>query len=151
MRVERILVATDFSDNGQNAFARACDLARQTGAKIYLLHVQEESSLRIAIKEGLLEEGSTDEEVRAAVQRLIQERLTATLESVDRTGLEIESAYQRGDPKMVVVEYAAQVNADIVALGRRGITLMERVVGSVTECMIRKSPCPVLVVRREHK
>ena len=34
------LLPTDFSENSQVAFERACGLARQLGAKLYLLHIQ---------------------------------------------------------------------------------------------------------------
>ena len=50
MRIERILVPTDFSENSQVAFERAYSLARQLGAKLYVLHIQDGSVLRTAIK-----------------------------------------------------------------------------------------------------
>lgn len=39
MRVAKVLVPTDFSENAQAAFENGCELARQLGAKLYLLHV----------------------------------------------------------------------------------------------------------------
>src|SRR5438093_11767786 len=64
MSIKTILVPTDFSEHAQRAFERACDLAGQVGAKVYLLHVQTESALRTAIKEGLVDGASTDEELK---------------------------------------------------------------------------------------
>jgi nucleotide-binding universal stress UspA family protein len=153
--IKTILVPTDFSEHAQRAFERACDLARQLGAKLYLLHVQTEGALRIAIKEGLLETCSTDEEIQNAVEQLIGQRFSKTLSGVDTSHLAIEHTSRRGDPGGLIPAYAQAIGADLVVVGRRGAGLIEdmraAVIGSVTESVIRKSPCPVMVVRREHK
>ena len=44
-----------------------------------------------------------------------------------------------------------KINAYLLVVGRRGVSLINRVVGHVTDSVIRKSPCPVVIVRREHK
>jgi universal stress protein A len=150
MYIKTILVPTDFSENAQNAFQRACDLARQTGAVIHLLHVQEESTLRTAIKEDLLADYTDDEALEAAVGQLNRQRLSEMTAGIDRSEIHIESLARRGDPKVVISDYAKEIHADITVIGRRGMSLIERVVGSIAESIIRKSPCPVLVVRREH-
>ena len=154
MIIKRILVPTDFSEHAQRAFERACDLARQLEAKIHLLHIASENALRIAIKEGLIANCSTDEEVHSAVEKLIEERFAKTLSSVDTSGLALEHTWRRGDPIAAIPAYATEIGADLVVVGRRGSGLIEgvraAVVGSVTEGLIRKSPCPVMIVRREH-
>lgn len=154
MSIKTILVPTDFSEHAKRAFERAYDLATQLGAKVYLLHVQMESSLRIAIKEGLLGENSTDEVIREAVAQLIAQRFSQTLSGVDRSVVEIEYTCRRGEPCAATIAYALEIGADLVVVGRRGTGLIEEmrvaVIGSVTEGLIRKSPCPVMVVRREH-
>ena len=154
MSIKTILVPTDFSEHAHRAFERACDLAGQLGAKIYLFHVQTESALRTAIKEGLLGEASTDEEVLTAVSQSIEERFSQTLSAVDRAQISIEHSSRRGDPDAVIPAYAEEIGADLIVIGRRGSGFMNEVratvIGSVTEGVIRKSPCPVMVVRLEH-
>jgi universal stress protein A len=154
MSIKTILVPTDFSEHAQRAFERACDLAAQIGAKLYLIHVQTESALRTAIKEGLLGEASTDEEVLTTVSQLIEERFSHTLSAVDHAQISIEHISRRGDPDAVIPAYAEEIGADLIVIGRRGAGFMDEVraavIGSVTEGVIRKSPCPVMVVRREH-
>ena len=151
MRIQIILVPVDFSENSQVAFETAYDLALQLGAKLYVLHVQDESALRIAIKEGLLGQCSTDEELQAAVERLTEERFSKMLSSVDISKVAIEHMSRRGDSDREIVAYAREIEADMIVMGRRGAGLISAVLGSVTESVIRKSPCPVLVVRLEHK
>ena len=153
--IKTILVPTDFSDHAQRALERACDLAGQLGAKLYLLHVQTESSLRTAIKEGLFDVATTDEEVREAVSQLIEGRFSQTLSAVDCSQAAIEHTSRRGDPDSVISMYAEEVGADLIIMGRHGAGFIDEVraavIGSVTEAVIRKSPCPVMLVRREHK
>ena len=154
MSIKTILVPTDFSEHAQRAFESACDLAAQLGAKLYLLHVQADSALRTAIKEGLLDGARTDEELQDAVSQLIEERFSQTLCAVDHSQTQIEHISRRGDPDSVIPAYAQEIGADLIVIGRRGAGFMNEmraaVIGSVTEGVLRKSPCPVLVVRREH-
>jgi universal stress protein A len=151
VQIKNILVAIDFSENAQAAFDVACDLARQLGARLYALHVQDENTLRTAIREGLLDDCATDEELEAAVKKLNEDRLTNLISQANTADVEIERILRRGDPRSIIVDCAAKANADIVVVGRRGVSLIDRVVGHVTDSVIRKSPSPVVVVRREHK
>ena len=155
MPIKTILVATDFSDNAHVAFEKAFDLAGQLGAKLHLLHVQNESTLRIAIKEGLLRDDSTDEELQVEIGRLIEERCSRVLAGCDAPGGPIEHLSRRGEPEVVIVRYAREINADLVVVGLRGAGLSglikSAVMGSIAESVLRKSPCPVMVVRLDHK
>lgn len=154
MSIKTILVPTDFSAHAHRAFERACDLAEQLGAKLHLLHVQGGSVLRTAVQEGLLGDASTDGELERAVEQLIHQRFSETLSGAGHSQIAVECVSRRGDPGAVTVAYANEIGADLVVVGRRGSGLIEgigaAVIGSVAETLIRKSPCPVLVVRREH-
>ena len=153
--IKTILVPTDFSEHAQRAFERACDLAGQLGAKVHLLNVQTEGALRTAVKEGLIDGASTDEELQNAVEQLIAQRFSQTLCAVDRSQIAIECASRRGETSAVILAYAGEISADLIVIGRRGSGLIDEmraaVIGSVTESVIRKSPSPVMVVRREHR
>ena len=155
MSIKTILVSTDFSENAQVAFEKACELAVLLGARLHVLHVQDASSLRIAIKEGLLDSCDTDEAIRAAVERLTMERFARVLAQADCGELEITHLSRRGDAAHQTLAYAKEVGADMIVIGRHGegvlSNLISAVLGSVAEVIIRKSPCPVLVVRRDHR
>jgi nucleotide-binding universal stress UspA family protein len=155
MSINTILVSTDFSDNAQVALEKACELAGLLKAKLHVLHVQDESSLRIAIKEGLLDSCETDEAIRAAVERLTEERFAQMFAQADCAGLEIIHLSQRGEAAAQTLAYAKRINADMIVIGRHGEgvlgNIISAVLGSVAEVIIRKSPCPVLVVRRDHR
>jgi len=74
------------------------------------------------------------------------------LAGVDR--MRVEYTSRRGESTVLIPAYAEEIGADLVVVGRRGAGLMsemrEAVIGSVTASVIRMSPCPVMVVRREH-
>jgi universal stress protein A len=152
--IRNILVPTDFSEHARRAFEHAYALACALQARLHILHVREDSSLRIAVKEGLLRDDSTDEQVREAVEQLLKDRLAQLLATVDCTKADIIVETRRGDAKSMTVAYASEIGAELVVVGRRGAGLIDdlrsAVLGSVAEVLIRKSPCPVLVVRREH-
>jgi nucleotide-binding universal stress UspA family protein len=152
--IKTILVATDFSEHAQRALECASDLAGQVGAKLYLLHVQTEGALRTALKEGLLSATSTDEEISEAVEQLIEERFSQSLCGIDRSQNDVEHCSRRGEPGVLIPTYSEEIGADLVVLGRRGAGFIGEVraavIGSVTASVIRRSPCPVMVVRREH-
>jgi nucleotide-binding universal stress UspA family protein len=153
MSINTILVSTDFSENAQVAFAKAYELALQLRAKLHVVHVQDESSLRVAIREGLLDGQQTDEELCKAVDALTAERLAKLLAGVDRSSVTIESHSLRGESGKVITEYARDTGTGMIVIGRRGAGMVREiltaVVGSVAESVIRKSPCPVLLVRRD--
>jgi len=155
MRIEKILVPTDFSENAQAAFEKACDLARQLQAKLYVLHIQDGSALRVAIREGLLSADSTDEQLQTTIHQLIAERFSQIWAGLDCTQFSIECVSRQGSPKAGIVKYAKEINADMVVIGMRGITAMSMVtsaaLGSVAESVLRRSPCPTLIVRIEHR
>ncbi len=154
MRIAEILAPTDFSENSQVAFEVAYGLARQLGAKLYLLHVQDGSALRVAIREGLLQEDSTDEELQTAVEQLTAGRFSEMMAGLDQTEVELECISVRGYPKTVITKYAEEIHARLIVIGMRGITAMSLItsamMGSVAEYVMRNSPCPTLIVRSEH-
>src|SRR5688572_28824990 len=52
-----------------------------------------------------------------------------------------------GSPAVEILRYAVEAEADLLVLGTHGRTGFERfMVGSVTEKVLRKAPCPVLSV-----
>ncbi len=155
MRISNILVPTDFSKNAQVAFEMAYGLAKQLQAKLFVLHIQDESTLRIALKEGLVEEASTDEELQDKIHELIRMRFSSMLAGADEADVEIEYLHKHGDPKSTIVSYAKEINADLIVMGMHGISavteLMRTLLGSVTESVLKKSPCPTLVVKLENE
>ena len=154
MRIKKLLVPIDFSKNAQVAFDYGLNLANQLDANLFLLHVQEDSDLRIAVREGLLSDKSSDEELKAQVCELLESRFSMILAGMEDREIDVNHIVLRGDPKAIIPGYALEIGADLIVIGMHGHKVVEKissaVLGSVAESVIRKSPCPVLVVRLEH-
>jgi nucleotide-binding universal stress UspA family protein len=55
---------------------------------------------------------------------------------------------EEGDPPTEILRIATQIPADLIVMGthgRRG--LLERLMGSVAEKVVRLAPCPVVTVK----
>lgn len=63
----------------------------------------------------------------------------------------VETRLEFGSPKAIIPKkLAADVEADLIMCGTSGLNAVERfIVGSVSEAIVRHSPCDVLVVRTE--
>jgi len=63
-------------------------------------------------------------------------------------GIEVDMAVLRGNPEKLILEAAAEREADLIVMGTHGRTGWERVmVGSVAESVIGESKIPVLAVK----
>jgi universal stress protein A len=149
--IKTILVPTDFSDNAQAAFNFALRLAEQLSADLHVLHVQDESTLRLAVREGLLEAGIPDEQLQTEMNQLIAMRFSTLLAGTGDSGVTITQARRRGHAHLETIAYAKEIDADLLVIGRRGLSAMTTIasalLGSVAERLLKHSLKPVLVVR----
>jgi len=82
----------------------------------------------------------------------VEERSETILEEASQLAAdhdhEVETASEIGDPKRIIVEYAAEESVDLVVLGTHGRPDEERTLfGSVAEAVVRRAPVPVTLVR----
>ena len=136
--LERILVATDFSDASAAALEYGRSLAGTFGASLHVLHVRENTFLRPSPGDPFV--------LRAAGARHLEDRLTDD----DRAGLHAVTALETSDnPAEEIVKYAAKHDVGLIVMGTHGRgTMAQLLVGSVAEKVVRTAPCPVLTVRR---
>ena len=142
-----VLVAFDFSDTSKHALTYGHNLARAFGGRLHVLHVADVISTSAA---QFYPEGPGDPEVKAAELALSQLRNVLAAE-----GAEEAEAAVRVSPSeaQAIVDYSKEVHADVIVVGTHGRSGMSRLLmGSVAEHVVRRAPCPVLVVRpREHE
>jgi nucleotide-binding universal stress UspA family protein len=144
----RIVVPHDFSAPSCRLLEQTLELAAISDAQLEVLHAVHYPTL--------VEIEMTGEE--PAVESFDQLLRTQTQSAVDNVrnrlsgGPEIpfpEIVLRRGAVAKTIVERAAETGADLIVMathGRRGFTRL--LIGSVTDEVIRRAPCPVLVVRR---
>jgi nucleotide-binding universal stress UspA family protein len=142
IKLERILIPTDFSEHSRQASKYACELAKRFIAELHLLHVVQ--PLVLPESGGLLPQDEVDWE----------EGRKKDLEELKEPGFEhatrVIRTVQTGTPFVEIVRYARDNDIDLIVMGTHGRTgLMHALIGSVAERVVRKSPCPVLTVRPE--
>jgi nucleotide-binding universal stress UspA family protein len=135
MNSAKILYPTDFSTSGHTALDMATSLARDRGARLVIMHVEEPP---MAYGGGELYYG-IEEPNREELQRMLQE-VTPTDRSVP-----CEHRLVIGSPAQAIVEMAEQENVAMIVMATHGLTRL--LMGSVAEEVVRKASCPVLTVK----
>ena len=141
---KKILFCTDFSENADRAFVFAVNSAvRNAGCELHLLHVIPEPPAQFW--KGYIYE--VDEDVDARAKREIDEKLAATYRPRVPEGVKLVIAMRIGEAGHGIVEYAREQGMDLVIIGRQGAGKVGKIFfGNVAERVVRKSPCPVLVI-----
>ena len=147
--MKRILVAVDGSDPSLRAVDLAADLAAKYQAELLLVHVMpEQAPLDPTLRELARSEGSAGspfEVFRAFGSKALSDAQTRANDAgASRVTPEIAS----GDPGAVILASARDRSIDLVVLGRRGRgQLSALLLGSVSQRVANRAPCPVLIVR----
>jgi nucleotide-binding universal stress UspA family protein len=141
MPIRRILCPIDFSDFSAAAVARAVALAKPFDAEITVLFVLP----FVRPEDAAASRGPVAPE--AAVQSAVAEDLEEFLRPVRGAGVAIRLCVRSGDCVSHILQEARDRQSDLIVMGTRGRSGLERwALGSVTESVLRKASCPVLVV-----
>jgi nucleotide-binding universal stress UspA family protein len=142
--IKHILCPTDFSEYSRHALHHATAMAKWYRAALTLLHVQPAMAIPAGPPEVLPTLIMTPEQR----QQLVLSLRNMVAEEIGETVL-TEVEVVEGNPATEIVERARTMPADLLVLGTHGATGFERLLlGSVTEKVLRKAPCPVLTVPR---
>jgi len=171
--LQRVLVATDFSELGDRAVPHAYSLLRE-GGTVFLIHVTHPMSSPNALT---LDIGSEMDAARAEHTVRLGEasaRLQALIPSAaEKRGVASEVAVveyresksiphlgmfygivgeahviESTDPALAICQAAERFGAEVICLGSHGRTgLAATFMGSIAQAVMARSPRPVLVVR----
>jgi nucleotide-binding universal stress UspA family protein len=143
--INKILWATDFSDEAYEAFTHADIFAKTFGANIFGLHVIP---------------GFSPEHYQSAI--VVIEELKKRTEHMKNTAAERFKSFQKarsvsfkylikeGNASKVIVETAKELDADLIVIGRKGLSAIERLfIGNVANQVLRHSPIPILVTKKK--
>lgn len=148
--LHRILVPTDFSKYSQSALTYAAAFADKFGAELHLLHVVQD--LAVFIPDMI----TVAPPIVPSVEQLTSAVQVAFDRLIKENGLErftFQRTVRQGTPFYEIIRFAQETDVDLIVMGTHGHTgLAHMLLGSVTEKVVRKSPCPVLTVRHpEHE
>lgn len=139
---KRIIIAIDQSDYAEKVMKAAYDVAENISADVNVLTVIETPELAAA---GELDSAQMDEEekkISAYQKKLIDTNFSGS-------ALLIESMILHGDPAKKICEFAKKANASIVVIGTRGHgKIQSKLLGSVSDKVIKNCHCSVLMVRK---
>jgi nucleotide-binding universal stress UspA family protein len=145
--MKKLLIPTDFSDNAIKAVTYAAEIAKRTGAAIYLLHVIEPVTDRIRQPYPLHER--LEEEIANARLKDLKS-LKDTLADV-YPDITIETELAKGTVTTSILDYAENLPADIIIMGTQGASgLKEVFLGSISGGTIGRTTIPVLAIPFEY-
>lgn len=138
-RYRKILVAYDGSSSAKHALSLASHLAREEKSWIKVLAV-------VPVYDGDLElvgVGNIRETINGPGRKLLAE----AQEIADAEGVHILTDLEQGEPYKKIVDVADEENCDLIVMGRKGLSRLEReLMGSVTARVIGYTTKNVLVV-----
>jgi len=141
LKLQRILLCTDFSDAAQRALDVALPIARVFDAKLTLIHVWSAPASIYAEALSWPVEG-----LEGAARRALEELVAKTAEAYAPTVGMLDA----GEPCERILHYVDTHAIDLVVVGPHARHGLPRVViGSVAEKIVRLSPVPVLTVHEK--
>jgi nucleotide-binding universal stress UspA family protein len=150
MNIKQILFPTDFSESSDEALKYASNLASDTGARLRIVHVDELLDATIpqipSVEAGYFLEAAWD----TKRQDDVKSKLAKVVPTV--SNVKYDQRYLMGSPQKEILQFAGEEAVDLIVMGSHGRTGISRLLmGSVAEAVMRKAPCPVLIVKQPTK
>jgi len=134
----RMLVAVDLSPASDAVVDYAVRLAAQTGARLTVFHAYTAADVAAAQQRGVYADQFV-ESLRSDIAYL--------LERAGADARRATIAIAMGPPVEEILRAAADARADLIVMGTHGRSGLDRLlVGSVAEGVLRRAPCPVVVL-----
>jgi universal stress protein A len=138
---QHVLLATDLNESAPQVAARALSLARQSGARLSLVHVVEYVPVEFPSEVVL----PSDFELEEHLVRQAEERLKRFAED---QGMGDSKRYiEVGATKYEILRVAEENAVDLIVIGSHGRSGFARLLGSTANAVLHGAPCDVLAVR----
>ncbi len=136
LKINRILVAVDGSENSKRAGDYAIKLGLELHSDVMALHVVPASK---HFPEENLEKGTKHD--YAYLDKIAEQSVSAGVD------LEIEIIRTQSSVVNEITEYADKKNIDLIIIGIRSVSEFRFMLGSTATGVVVNAPCPVLVVK----
>jgi nucleotide-binding universal stress UspA family protein len=137
---KKILHANDGSDQAFKALVLAIEIAKQNGAELHMVSVEEIPSMPNSIEEV--------RETTGIAARRFHTVLQKARAMAHERGLTLQTHVLAGHPVRTVIDLACNLGIDLLVIGATGHSaLYERMIGSRADRIIQLASCPVLVVK----
>jgi nucleotide-binding universal stress UspA family protein len=144
----KILLATDASKDAIKAAQIASDISSVSGSELHVLHVGNTKDFHVApsAEQSFSRRSPYLSEVRENSEKTLEEAVKQVEEA---GGTVAETHLRMGDPDDEILRHCEE-HGDIglLVMGSRGLgPIKRRLMGSVSESVVRHASCPVLVAR----
>jgi nucleotide-binding universal stress UspA family protein len=143
IKLKKILVGCDFSPDSDQAFNHGLSLAQEFQCELHLAHVIEPPAQPDLLK------GSTSAtvEIQGDYRDLLTQKLKDMVPEEAGNWCTPKTSLLEGQPYEELANYSELNDIDVIVLGVRGHGLVKTLfLGSTTDRVVRRSPCPVLSV-----
>lgn len=143
---KRIVVGTDGSPSALSAVRQAADLARQSGAELHVVTAYRPmSSLMTHPEFAMLSASALDNVDPSEGAKEVTNR---TAEAVG-AGLDVHQHQIGASAADALCDLAANIDADLIVVGSKGMTGARRILGSVPNSVAHNAACSVLIVNTD--
>ena len=148
IKISRILFPTDYSELALAALPHAVGLSQAFSAELHCLHVVDDAyQYWSALGPESIPFGPPPEELLKLSQKRMADFVVSHLSGLGSIPVTSVSV---GRPFSEIIAYAREHDIDIIVIGTHGRgAIAHMLLGSTTEKVVRKAPCPVLTVRAE--
>ena len=142
--LKKILWATDFSDEAQEACLYAVNFAKELKASLIALHVVPDFSPALY---------NTSYAIRGELVKrvnFLKKEARKKLEGIKKAKEKpFKILVKEGSPSKKIIETAEEEKVDLIVIGKRGLSAVEKLfIGSVANQVLRHSPVPVLITKK---
>jgi nucleotide-binding universal stress UspA family protein len=141
--IKKILVTVDFSDLSTEVVGHAADLALAFKAEVYVMHVIPPTPVYSGseISPPVIMDYTAEE------WRSEQHDLDTMADFMKQKGIKAEPVLLSGLITEVVLNKATELKTDLIVVGAHSHGFLYRAfIGSVSEDLLKRAPCPVLVI-----
>jgi nucleotide-binding universal stress UspA family protein len=137
---KKILHANDGSENAFKALAAAIDIAKNYGAELHMVSIEEIPVVPEWIEEVREEKITSDRQFRHIVKR--------AKAAASQCQIELQCHVFVGHPVRTIVDFVRDNGFDLLVIGATGHSgFYETMIGSRAERLVHLAPCPVIVVK----
>jgi nucleotide-binding universal stress UspA family protein len=136
---ETVVVGADDSPTAAEAVQKAIELVKLTGGQLHIVTAYKPRQLTTQV-------GEIDEYLKSLGTSHLAESLLAELASAARVaGVDVHTHASTSAPAAAICDIAAEVRADLIVVGNKGMAGLRRVLGSVPNSVAHQAPCAVLI------